>query len=124
MCLAMMPQPLAMNRQPAILRSSSLRRVRRRVAVRVSTAAAVPVHAVLGQTLRPPLSDPTGSAIVSTNSEYQLGIYYNARTQTSGGVGLEIGQFSPVVGAGLWTQGGRATPQAYAVMRRSGNFVL
>ena len=35
----------------------------------------------VGQTLRPPLSDPTGSAIVSTNSEYQLGIYYNARTQ-------------------------------------------
>ena len=78
----------------------------------------------VGQTLRPPLSDPSGSAIVSANSEYQLGIYYNARTQTSRGVGLEISQFSPVVGAGLWTQGGRGTPQAYAVMQHNGNFVL
>ena len=96
------------------------------VAVPYPAAAAVGPSNTLsvGQTLRPPLSDPTGSAIVSTNSEYQLGIYYNARTQTSGGVGLEIGQFTPVVGAGLWTQGGRATPQTYAVMRRNGNFVL
>jgi hypothetical protein len=90
-----------------------------------TAAAAGPSNTLsVGQTLRPSPSDPGGSAIVSANSEYQLGIYYNARTPTSGGVGLEIDQFGPVVGAGLWTQGGRATPQAYAVLRRNGNFVL
>ncbi len=96
------------------------------VAVPDSTAAvAGPSNTLsVGQTLRPSPSDPGGSAIVSTNSEYQLGIYYNARTETSGGVGLEIDQFGPVVGSGLWTQGGRATPHAYAILRRNGNFVL
>jgi len=90
-----------------------------------ATAAVGPSNTLsVGQVLRPWQSDPDASAIVSTNAEYQFGIYYNARTGTSGGGGLEIDQVSPVVMAGIWTQAGRATPQAYAVLRSNGNFVL
>ena len=78
----------------------------------------------VGQVLRPYQSDPNGFGIVSTNSEYRFGIYYNATTHTSGGGGLEIDQIGPDVMAGIWTQSGRATAQAYAVLRPNGNFVL
>ncbi|HWU20108.1 MAG TPA: hypothetical protein VN088_01175 [Nocardioides sp.] len=69
-------------------------------------------------------SQPGGASIVADNGQYQFGLFYNAGTSTSGGVGIEIDQIGLPVIAGLWRRQGAATPQAFATLRSDGNFVL
>ena len=78
----------------------------------------------VGQVLRPYQSDPNGFGIVSTNSEYRFGIYYNATTHTSGGGGLSSTRSGPTSWPLSGPSPGCATAQAYAVLRPNGNFVL
>ena len=86
-----------------------------------------PSTLTVGQRLTPPPAnsqDLTGSALVSPSSEFQFSIYFDQHAATSGYLGLEIDQITPVVVGGLWNYGGTGTSAGYATLQADGNFVL